>query len=69
MNYLVGGVLILLWGVFMCLKPSIFGGIFESWKNANNTTPSKIYLGIIRIGGCICMAIGLFVCVASFFIT
>ena len=32
MNYLVGGVLILLWGVFMCLKPSILGGIFESWK-------------------------------------
>ena len=68
MKFILGGIGIFLWGFFMTFKPSVFWDLFESWKNANNAEPSDIYLVQIRIGGCICMIIGLAIFIASFFI-
>ena len=67
MKFIIAGTAIFLWGLFMFLKPVKFWGLFESWKNANNATPSKNYLVQIRISGCICMVVGLALFVGSFF--
>lgn len=67
MKFIIAGTAIFLWGLFMFLKPAKFWELFESWKNANNATPSKNYLVQIRISGCICMVVGLAIFVGSFF--
>lgn len=69
MKYIVGGFAIFLWGLFMFCCPSLFWELFESWKNAGSTEPSESYLLQTRIGGGICMGVGLFVFIASFFIS
>ena len=67
MKFIIAGTAIVLWGLFMFCKPVKFWNLFESWKNANNATPSKNYLVQIRIGGGICMIVGLLIFVGSFF--
>ena len=69
MKYIVSGMAIFLWGLFMAFSPSKYWEFFESWKNAGNGKPSKSYLVQIRIGGVICMTVGLVIFVGSFFIT
>jgi len=67
MKFTIAGTAIFLWGLFMFLKPGTIWELFESWKNSNNSMPSKSYLVQIRISGCICMVIGLVIFVGSFF--
>lgn len=68
MKYIVGGIVIFLWGLFMFRSPYKFWEFFESWKNSSNAEPSKFYLVETRIGGGICMLVGLIVVVCSFLI-
>ena len=68
MKYIVGGIVIFLWGLFMFRSPYKFWELFESWKNSSNAEPSKFYLVEVRIGGSICMLVGLIVVVCSFLI-
>ena len=69
MKIILGGIAIFLWGLFMFLSPYKFWELFESWKSTSNAEPSKRYIIEVRIGGCICMIVGLTVFVCTFFIT
>ena len=68
MKLILGGIAIFLWGLFMFLRPSTCWNLFESWKNTGNTGPSKFYLIEIRIGGGICMVVGLALMACLFFL-
>lgn len=69
MKFILGGIAIFLWGLFMFLSLTKFWKVFESWKNASTAEPSKRYVIETRIGGCICMIVGLVIFVCAFFIT
>lgn len=66
MKVIIGGIAIFLWGLFMCLSPYKFWELFESWKSTRNAEPSKRYLVETRLGGIICMIVGVVVFVCSF---
>lgn len=58
MKILLGGIAILLWGLFMFLAPGTFWELTESWKNSAGSAPSGAYLLSIRAGGVVCMVMG-----------
>lgn len=52
-------IFLILIGLLMILKPEFIWSIAESWKSADATEPSSLYIGSIRFGGTMCMIVGL----------
>ena len=56
---LVLGIILLLTGLVMLLKPDCIWRIAESWKSADATEPSFFYIRSLRFGGIIVTIVGL----------
>jgi hypothetical protein len=52
-------VLLVLLGLMMLIKPSIIWSITESWKSADTTEPSDLYVWSTRFGGVMVTLAGL----------
>lgn len=46
-------IFFIIMGSAMLIKPNIIWKIAESWKVKGSSTPTKFYIIIVRIGGCI----------------
>lgn len=53
------GIILLLIGLVMLLKPEFIWRIAESWKSADATEPSFFYTRSLRFGGIIVTIVGL----------
>lgn len=62
--YLIIGILFLILGVVLFLKPRLFYDITESWKNNATGDPSDLYIISTRFGGVVVAIVG----VASIFV-
>jgi hypothetical protein len=51
--------LFIILGLFMIFKPAIFWALTESWKSADATEPSSLYLFSTRFGGTIFTVLGI----------
>lgn len=58
---LIIGIFFIIIGVIMLLKPKIMWKISDSWKTKTKAEPSKFYITLIRIVGCILIVAGIFV--------
>lgn len=45
------GIILMIIGVTMIVKPSVIWFIQESWKSNDSTEPSSLYIGSTRFGG------------------
>lgn len=69
MNVIIfGGIIFIIVGLIMIIKPHIIFTITEQWKNDSNTEPSDSYLFSTRFGGCIVTLIGVAAIITFFFI-
>lgn len=50
---LIGGIFLIVIGGLMLIKPKTIWNIAESWKVRANAEPTKLYMVLIRICGCI----------------
>jgi len=57
MRYLLGGILLVLTGLVMLLRPELFYELTEAWKHTSGG-PSNRYLSSIRFGGIMCCLAG-----------
>lgn len=57
--YLLLGVIFLVCGGIMLIKPRVFYEITESWKNNAEGEPSGLYLLSTRVGGGFFLAVGI----------
>lgn len=53
------GVLLVILGMLMLIKPIIIWSITESWKSNDATEPSDLYVWSTRFGGVMCTFAGL----------
>ena len=58
MKYLVCGILFILCGAALLLKPKLLFDLTESWKSYRSNEPSKLYLFSTRFGGAFLSVIG-----------
>lgn len=56
---IVGGILFVLWGAFMFLKPDLLWKITEQWKSYRADEPSDLYLFNTKLGGAIFVLLGI----------
>ncbi len=63
--FVLGSILIL-FGLFMIFKPSIFWTITESWKSSHPSDPSGLYIWSTRFGGVMFTLVGVSTVVISF---
>lgn len=63
--YALGSIILVILGVVMILKPDLIFDITEGWKSSSNGTPSKLYLFNTRLGGVLCLLVGIFGLAAS----
>lgn len=56
--YIILTIIIAIVGIFMILKPEIIYDITESWKNNRSGEPSDLYLLSTKIGGVLCLLLG-----------
>ena len=59
MKFLLAGILFLLIGAVLIVKPKFLFDLTESWKNNAAGEPSELYLWSTRFGGVIIFAIGI----------
>ncbi|WP_284641703.1 DUF6199 family natural product biosynthesis protein [Paenibacillus silviterrae] len=52
------GVLLVLIGLLMMVKPSVLWAVTESWKSGDATEPSVLYLWSTRLGGALMTVAG-----------
>jgi hypothetical protein len=52
-------IILVVLGIIMILKPGFFYEIAESWKNHTSSAPSDLYLFSTRLGGVICLLVGI----------
>lgn len=45
------GIILMIIGVVMIVKPSVIWFIQENWKSNDNTEPSSLYIWSTRFGG------------------
>lgn len=45
-------------GLFLALKPKLFWEFAERWKSYYADEPSDLYINSSRIGGAVCVALG-----------
>jgi len=55
---LLGGILLLLVGLIMLIKPDLFFHLTEAWKTYSSADPSKLYIFSTRFGGIIFTLVG-----------
>ena len=58
MEFLVYGIVFLLCGAALLLKPKLLFDLTESWKSYRSDEPSQLYLFSTRFGGVILSVIG-----------
>jgi uncharacterized membrane protein HdeD (DUF308 family) len=56
---LIMGIFLIIMGVFMVSKPSLFWLLFESWKSNDATEPSSLYTWSTVFGGIITTIVGI----------
>lgn len=59
MKFLIMGILFILVGALLLLKPKLLFDLTESWKNNASSDPSKLYLLSTRFGGVVILGIGI----------
>lgn len=57
--YIILTIIIAIVGIFMILKPEVIYDITESWKNNRSGEPSDLYLLSTKIGGILCLLLGI----------
>ncbi len=57
--YILLGLIFLLLGGLMLIKPSLFYELTESWKSSADGEPSKVYILSTRIGGAVFTLVGI----------
>lgn len=57
--YVLIGILFIIIGLAMLIKPQFIFKITESWKNYGNDEPSRLYIISTRFGGCFFLIIGI----------
>ncbi|MHC0038859.1 DUF6199 family natural product biosynthesis protein [Pseudoneobacillus sp. C159] len=63
------GVILIIMGVLMIIKPSFIWRIAESWKSNDGTEPSDLYVLSTRFGGIIMTLAGIGAVAAVIFLT
>ena len=53
------GIFLIVVGGLLLIKPDIFWLITESWKSSDATEPSNLYVFSTRVGGGLCIAVGI----------
>lgn len=46
-----GGILFVVYGVFLFLRPDLLWRLTEQWKSYRADEPSELYVRAVRIGG------------------
>ena len=65
--YLLFGIIFIIAGLVMLIKPDLFYEITEGWKNSSvNTYPSDLYVKSTRFGGGIVVIVGIAAVVMQF---
>ena len=64
--YLVIGLVFILSGIMLLVKPRLFFDITESWKHVSSSEPTNLYIFSTRFGGVIISIIGV-ACIIVFF--
>ena len=57
--YILLSLLLVGLGIVMILKPKLFFDVTEGWKSHVNDEPSKLYLFSTRLGGVMCLLVGI----------
>lgn len=57
--YIFLSIILVIMGAIMILKPRLFFDITESWKNYASSDPSDLYLFSTRLGGVLCLLVGI----------
>lgn len=52
-------ILLVAFGLLITFKPAMIWSIAESWKSADATEPSELYLWSTRVGGVMCTLAGI----------
>ena len=63
---ILGSIFLVLVGALMLCFPDVVYSITESWKSNASSEPSKLYKLHIRIGGIVCVFIGIVGLIANF---
>ena len=61
-----GGVIILVLGVFIFLKPDLVWKLTEAWKSYRADEPSEFYLKATKIGGALFALFGIIMIMLPF---
>ncbi|MFE8699975.1 DUF6199 family natural product biosynthesis protein [Cytobacillus sp. FJAT-54145] len=64
---LATGIFLTAFGVLLIIKPSLLWLLTESWKSADGTEPSNLYIWSTRFGGVMFMLVGISTVVVTFF--
>lgn len=56
---IIVGIVLIVVGVLMLVRPDVVWSITESWKSNDATEPSKLYKLSIRFGGIVCTLVGI----------
>lgn len=56
---IIMGMILILVGLLMLIKPALFWSITESWKSNDATEPSDLYLFSTRFGGALVLLAGI----------
>ena len=51
-------IILIIAGVFFTIAPNLVYAITQSWKNSNNSEPSRFYKTITRVQGVVLAVIG-----------
>ena len=57
--YALLSIIFVVLGIIMILNPKLFFDITEGWKSNTSGTPSKLYLFSTRMGGVLCLLVGI----------
>ncbi len=52
------GIILIVVGILMLVRPTLVWSITESWKSSDGTEPSNLYKLSIRFGGIMCTLAG-----------
>ncbi len=63
--YLLGGILVLAWGLVLFLRPTLWWELTERWKSYRAEDPSDFYLLCTKIGGVLVILAGIALVILS----
>jgi len=64
--YIVLGIIFVVLGLLMLIRPEVIYGAVESWKSDTAGEPSKLYRFSTRFGGAMVLAVGILCFIAAF---